>query len=37
MRLTRRGWAVLAVAAFMAAFTIGMVTAEWCWYGKCSP
>lgn len=29
MRLTRRGYYVL----FLSAFTVGIVTANWSWYG----
>lgn len=29
MTLTKRGWYVL----FLSAFTIGIVTADWNWYG----
>jgi hypothetical protein len=35
MRLTRRGKAVLTAALLLAAFTVGFVTADWCWYGYC--
>ena len=36
-RLTRRGVTVLVVAAFVAAFAIGIATARWNWYGGWTP
>lgn len=35
MRLTTRGRIVALAALLVAAFTIGIVTADWCWYGYC--
>lgn len=35
MTLTRRGWIVLTVGLMAIGFTIGWVTADVCWYGRC--
>lgn len=37
MRLTRRGRYVLGFTAMTLAFTVGLLTANWCWYGYCGP
>ena len=37
MRLTRRGYYVLGIAALTTAFIVGLTTANWCWYGYCGP
>lgn len=37
MRLTRRGWVVIYTTAFTAAFTIGLLTADYCYWGACTP
>jgi hypothetical protein len=33
MRLTRRGWTALLTIAFGGAFLLGLLTANWNWYG----
>jgi hypothetical protein len=35
MRLTTRGWTVVTIAFITAGFTLGLLTADWCWYGRC--
>lgn len=37
MRLTRRGRYALGFTAMAMGGLIGLLTANWCWYGYCGP